>query len=124
MHSTVSVVHAAAVREKERVYSFSIGTCGVVSALRAVVYAATLHVRAADEEHKEVMSDHVFLGQELRGSGRGSGRRTGIERGSGSGAGVSVCECVHADQRCHTPTIFSCFQKGVRTPHVHLWALI
>jgi hypothetical protein len=43
--------------------SFSIGTCGVVSALRAVIYAATLHVRAADEEHKEVMSDHVFLGQ-------------------------------------------------------------
>jgi hypothetical protein len=63
----VSVVHAAAVREKERVCvctnSFSIGTCGVVSALRAVIYAATLHVRAADEEHKEVMSDHVFLGQ-------------------------------------------------------------
>ena len=60
--------------------SFSIGTCGVVSALRAVVYAATLHVRAADEEHKEVMSDHVFLGQELRGSGGRSGRRTGRER--------------------------------------------
>ena len=34
-----------------------------------------------------------------------------------------MCECVHADQRFHSPTIYSCFKKGVRTPHVHLWAL-
>ena len=48
------------------VRSFSVGTCIVVSALRAVVYLITLHLKALDEEEKDVMSDHVFLGLETR----------------------------------------------------------
>lgn len=40
---------------------FSTVTCAVVSAIRAVVYYITLLLKDADEEKRDVMSDHVFL---------------------------------------------------------------